>query len=899
MKAVICIILFWFLGNLEIKAQQKKMLDSLNTVYQNAKHDSTRIQALSYLVGEFRSPKPDTSLILASKALKLAEKTGYDKKNGDIYFNMGVVYRTKAEYKSCIEAGEKALKYFEIQKKKKGVLDVYNMWGVAEQNQGNYPLAIQHYFKALKIAEDAKDKDGLLSVYANIGIVYRLQGDYELAIQYYQQSYNIAQELDKERDMGIALGNIGNVYYSQKKYDRALEYYERNRVIREKLKDKRGLSLVYVNIGSTYIQTNQIDKGLDYCQKSLEIRNELGDKRGVGIVYNIMADAYRKKQEYDKAIEYAELGLEIARNIKAGGEIKEALEMLYMIHKDNEDYKKSLVYFEAHKSFSDSLFSLEKSKAIANLESKVALEKKEQQLTLVEKDNELNKLSAEKNRLEADNTGRELEINKKRAEADRFFALAKDEKNKRKSDSLYALATKTRLEADKLSAENKVQQTETQKQKEAVAFQRIILYLVLAGLLSVLVFAFFIFRSRQKERKSKELLALKNTEIESAYANITLLSNIGKDITASIEIDNIISKTYGHLNTLMDANILVIGIFQENTQSIDVVASIENNERYKPFAYLLTEKNRPAVWCFEHQKEIFSNDWAKDYSTYFPDYQRPVAKAGESASSLVYLPLMTQEKCIGVLAVQSYLPQAYTKQHLEILRNVANYTSIALDNAQIYAQSERLLHNILPKEVAQELKINGKAQPRTYSNVSILFTDFQGFTQIASRMSPARLVENLDYCFKAFDKIMTTFGLEKIKTIGDAYMCVAGLPKENETHAHDAVNAGLAMIAFIKQWKAEKEAKGEENWNLRIGIHTGRVVAGVVGEAKFAYDIWGDAVNIAARMESSGEPNQLNISEITYTLIKDSFDCTPRGKVQAKGKGEMEMYFVNNKKLLL
>lgn len=211
-------------------------------------------------------------------------------------------------------------------------------------------------------------------------------------------------------------------------------------------------------------------------------------------------------------------------------------------------------------------------------------------------------------------------------------------------------------------------------------------------------------------------------------------------------------------------------------------------------------------------------------------------------------------------------------------------------------KSDDLLLNILPLETANELKEKGKATPQSYEMVTVLFTDFKGFTNIAEKMTAEQVISELDYCFLNFDKIVDKYNLEKIKTIGDAYMCAGGVPVANTTNAYDAVMVGLEMQEFMNKWKEAKKAKKEPYFELRLGIHTGKVVAGVVGTKKFAYDIWGDAVNIAARMESSGEIAKVNVSGTTYELVKDKFTATYRGKVPAKNKGEIDMYFIDAKK---
>ena len=209
-------------------------------------------------------------------------------------------------------------------------------------------------------------------------------------------------------------------------------------------------------------------------------------------------------------------------------------------------------------------------------------------------------------------------------------------------------------------------------------------------------------------------------------------------------------------------------------------------------------------------------------------------------------------------------------------------------------RSEELLLNILPAEVAEELKAKGEAEAVHIDQVTVLFTDFKGFTAMSEQVTPKQLVKDLHECFSYFDRICTEHGMEKIKTIGDAYMAAGGLPVANSTHPVDAILVAMAMRDFIAEGKARKIAAGLPFFEIRIGIHTGPVVAGIVGVKKFSYDIWGDTVNTASRMESSGEAGHVNISEATYSLVKDepAFQFTPRGKVKAKGKGEMDMYFV-------
>lgn len=208
-------------------------------------------------------------------------------------------------------------------------------------------------------------------------------------------------------------------------------------------------------------------------------------------------------------------------------------------------------------------------------------------------------------------------------------------------------------------------------------------------------------------------------------------------------------------------------------------------------------------------------------------------------------------------------------------------------------KSDRLLLNILPYKIAEELKEKGHAKAKYYEKVSVMFADFANFTQIAEQMEPEELIKQLNKCFIFFDEVCVRNNIEKIKTVGDSYMCAGGIPIKNESNPVDIVLAALEIVQFMNKLH-EKAAL--QKWQLRIGINTGEIITGVVGKKKFAYDIWGDTVNIASRMESSGAPEKINISGATYQYVKDFFECTYRGKVKAKHKGETDMYFVERLK---
>lgn len=232
-------------------------------------------------------------------------------------------------------------------------------------------------------------------------------------------------------------------------------------------------------------------------------------------------------------------------------------------------------------------------------------------------------------------------------------------------------------------------------------------------------------------------------------------------------------------------------------------------------------------------------------------------------------------------------------QNLVLEQKVKERTQELLAEKQ---KSDELLLNILPLEVAEELKSTGRFKTRKYESVSILFTDIVGFTQLSEMQTGEEIVNELDDCFREFDRITKKHNLEKIKTIGDCYMCAGGLPIEYSTHAVKIIRAAREMVAYMERIKKEKQKNNKPFFEIRVGINSGAVIAGIVGSDKFAYDIWGDSVNVASRMEQNSKPGMINISEDTYQLVKDVFEVEYRGRIQAKNKGEMDMYFVVGEK---
>ena len=226
-------------------------------------------------------------------------------------------------------------------------------------------------------------------------------------------------------------------------------------------------------------------------------------------------------------------------------------------------------------------------------------------------------------------------------------------------------------------------------------------------------------------------------------------------------------------------------------------------------------------------------------------------------------------------------------------QNIAEANLNLLEKNEIIVEEhekvEKLLLNILPIKVVNELKETGKTKPEGFDDVSVLFSDVVDFTKMSSSLDPKLLIDELSDIFTAFDCIIEKNKCERIKTIGDAYLCVCGMPQKDENHAENIVKSSIEMINYLQK----RNENSEIEWNVRVGIHSGKVVGGVVGIKKYIYDVFGDTINVASRIESKSEPMRVNVSEVTYNLLKDKFDFITRDLIEVKGKGKMRMYFVN------
>lgn len=408
---------------------------------------------------------------------------------------------------------------------------------------------------------------------------------------------------------------------------------------------------------------------------------------------------------------------------------------------------------------------------------------------------------------------------------------------------------------------------------------------------------------------------LRQTEKEKSET--AALNRLIKSLNENLDIHIIMQKVHDYVRERFGVEYFSLLAADADEKSLHLVASAlpdhvsaDDREHIRTLRMPIASGQGVHALALRRKRPAYFADFGSEALEWMSEDEKFILNAC-GIQSYLFLPLLLNRKPIGILNFSNASRSMnLTPEDIDRLSILAEQLAGIIHGSALFKEvqaahhaaelerqkSEKLLLNILPADVASELKEKGATEPVLYEGVSVMFTDFKGFTKIAEILSPRELIQDLDACFVQFDKITERYNLEKLKTIGDSYMCAGGIPKRNKTHAIDCVLAALEIQAFMNLMKQIKEEQGLPYWELRLGIHSGPLVAGVIGERKFAYDVWGDTVNTASRMESSGTTGKINISGSTYELIKNVFDCEFRGYVSAKNKGDVAMYYVNGLK---
>jgi class 3 adenylate cyclase len=400
-----------------------------------------------------------------------------------------------------------------------------------------------------------------------------------------------------------------------------------------------------------------------------------------------------------------------------------------------------------------------------------------------------------------------------------------------------------------------------------------------------------------KEVERKQLGA----EVLNVYREINLIHRFSEKLATSVDTPAVAEASIGQACQIIKATVGFILLLNDDSGRFEQVASLP---RESPFeAKIASGEGLIGAIAAKGNAEIV-NDVPSDPRRGDKD---------PALSSVIAVPLKIKDRICGIFVLGSEEPVTYTAGDLKLMVTLALQTATAIENAILCEKAlnavraealqqtlieveeqkrkaEAMLLNILPASVAAELQKDGVVQPMYFEDVTVCFTDFVGFSKSTLTLAAENVVEELHKYFTAFDRIVERYGVEKLKTIGDSYMFVSGLPERRPANPIDAVLAALEMVEAVRCMGC---AESGVNWQIRIGLHTGPVIAGVVGIRKFAFDVWGETVNLASRMESCCEPNRVNISERTFARVKDFVALEPRGRIKTKEGQDIEMYFVN------
>jgi class 3 adenylate cyclase/tetratricopeptide (TPR) repeat protein len=715
---------------------------------------------------------------------------------------------------------------------KKGEAQAYRFAGINLYRLSDYPRALDSHQKAAALFEASVDKPGMAANLNNIGNIYLAQSDFPKALEYYKKALPINESIGNKQEQANNLNNIGNIYFNNADYPQALVYYQKILPVFQILGNKSSEALCLGNIGAVYERLGDFPQALSYFQKGLVLYERLGDKSGQADIFLKMAYIYYNLNDFLKAREFHQKALPIWENLGDKTEQAANLSGLGSVEKQLSNYAQSQKYHEKALEMYEQIGN-ESGQAVnlSNLGSlNISLKDNQKALSFLQKGLAIYEKLGDQN-------GQAIDFN----EIGNIYASNQDYPQaiayQTKALSIAQKIGSLSIESDALASLSSIYEKLGNYPQAYEAYKKHILL-----------------RNKFLGEESKKQFT--RTEIQYEFDKKETEYKFQQRLTEEQLQKQVLLATQRSQELKLRSQQLDLSNQEKDLQRLAYLKEkAEKQEKIKELSLSEKEKQLQSAQLKTLNQES--------------ELQKTKIRARNIQRNISMLGLL-----LAVLA--SFF----------IYRNFSNQREANRVISLEKQKSDELLLNILPAEVADELKEKGSATAHLYDNVTVLFTDFVNFTQVAENLSPQELVGEIDRCFRVFDGIIGENGLEKIKTIGDAYLAVCGLPGADVQHATKTVLAAQSICAWIN------DPLNAAKFQVRIGIHTGSVVAGIVGVKKFAYDIWGDTVNTAARMEQNSEPGKINLSGTTYELVKNDFACTHRGKIEAKNKGAIDMYFL-------
>ena len=643
---------------------------------------------------------------------------------------------------------------------------------------------------------------------------------------------------------------------------KALEYDFQALKMYEGTGDKNGMATIDNYIGSVYADMADYPRSLEYYFKALKLSEEAGNKNDMAPINGNIGSVYKRLGQYAKAVEFMTRALKIGEEIGNKKVMAVFTAAIGNVYYDQGNYAKALEYTLKALKLLEGSGDTRRIASIINDIGNIYGDESDYPKALEYYFRALKTEQETGNKAEVANTTGNIG-NIYRAQGDLpkaleyFFKALKDKQKMGDKDGVA-----------NTSSSISAAYTDMHKNVQAIVYARQALQM-------------------SQETGNKKTTALALLAIGEAYISLAEDTSHHKPDLTDMPADAY-KLIQGGRQAWMHNAITALQAGLDTAEKIKALAIKKDGYYFLAKAYELSGKYHEALkyhkaftaiqdslFSKENEKKLVQSAMQFDYDKqHLADSLKTADKEKDQRQRFQRQRSYTYIGAAGALILLAF--SFFTLRNNKLLGKEKK-------------RSEDLLLNILPAEVAEELKDTGVSAARYYEQVTVLFTDFVNFTGTSEKMTPQTLIAELNVCFKAFDEIITKYNIEKIKTIGDAYLAVAGLPVADALHAENMVRAAIEIAAFMAARYAQLDSA---TFQVRIGIHSGSVVAGIVGIKKFAYDIWGDTVNTAARMEQYSEPGKINISQATYELVKDKFNCVYRGEIEAKNKGEMKMYFI-------
>lgn len=647
---------------LSVSYAQTSRIDSLKIQIEKANPDTAKVLLYSQISTELSRQDIEQALQYADLGLNLSKELAYDFGRGLLLNNKAAAIARKGQFLEALQLLRESLLYFDVNLHRRNIALAYSSISSNHERLGNLGEALENAQEAYKLAEQANDRASLASASNTIGRIYGRLGNTAKGLEYYNKNLEINKELGNARGEASALNNIGSTYKDLGEYDKAIVSLHASMVVNKRINNLLTIIYNYATLGEVYQKIGNLDSAEYYAKQSLDLSIQVDDPFEIAYGYNDMGRVLLGRKKYDEAKTNLNKSYVLSKKIMASEVVELVVQNLNQLYQETGQYDSAYRYLSEYLKIKDDLL-FKDSKRIADLQ-------------------------------------------------------------------LYFSTEQKQTEIDLLNKENALKETELKS-------RNIITYISIAGGVIAIGLLIWLYSINQKRKEQYKELKIQKKDLEEstkkveeqkeqaqeALDNIRLLSEIGKEVTATLDVEKIIETVYQNVNKIMPAEGFGIGIYNETSMTIEFPGFIEKGQKLPYSSDSIEDPNRLSVLCFKDNKSIIINDYIQEYNKYISIVLPP--NAGDIASSIIYYPLRTKENTIGVITVQSFRKNAYTDNHVDLLKNMAIYIAIALENAETYRKIEATGKEIISQKSLiekknKELLVQTKQVQEAYQNIKLL-----------------------------------------------------------------------------------------------------------------------------------------------------------------------------------